>query len=193
MEDSFLVAVAHDLASKCPGLRRVEFASRSHVTGACARLGRRNYSERWWQLKLRLLGLRVTPDPALFADVKLLFYIYARAAQAVRDRSRAADYADAWGRRKVLLTYPLVTIQLFRILDHWEEGARRICDRHAWYWPRLKTPAKLRSFDARWKLVVDEINVYRKHYDPMGPNVANRPWPYMPLEEVQLEAILGAG
>lgn len=113
----------------------------------------------------------------------------------MRDRSRAAGYADAWGRRKVLLTYPYVFLQLFRILDHWAESATgrspRIYDRHGWYWPVLKTPAKLRANEIRWALVLAEINTYRKHYPPLGPNMANRPWPYLPLEEALLPAIMG--
>lgn len=203
--DGFLGEVASELAQQT-GSASIEHASRSRIRATCGRialrtvsaqptldfkerrrlLGRlRNYAERWYQIKCRLVGHVPAVDPTLMANCKLLFHIYSTHAMSVRSRG-----LDSWGPRKVLLTYPYVTVQILRILDYWEAQEGKRTDyylKHSWYWPRLKTASKLRANDERWVLVVEDINLVRRNYRKDCPNMGNRPWPLFLMAPLQLE------
>lgn len=197
--------VSADLA-KQTGLHCFEHASRSQIRSCCGRLALRhvasrpnltpakrrkllfrlrNYAERWWQIKCTLTDYRPYFNEPLLRQMQSLFQIYCHHARSVRDRGE-----PEWGTRKVLLTYPYVATQILRILDYWEARAgidSRYYHNYSWYWPKLKTPPKLLANDARWKLVLTDINLVRRDYDSMCPNISNRPWPVFLMAPLQLE------
>lgn len=150
-------------------------ASRDRIRRVCRYLGKRNYSERWLQIKLKLGG-QPCPKPSeeLIADLKRMFAIYAFAAQwLLRNTDRLKP-------RKTLLPYPYVYIQILRIMDDWN-GTHEY-ERHKWYWQQLKTRSKVQLNDVRWKIVLDKINEDRKFIqNGVDAPLSNRLWHFKPL------------
>lgn len=103
--------------------------------------------------------------------MRTLFTIFYLASKRARH--------GAWSGRRPLNTYRHTHLQFLRLLDHWY--GYNLYVTHRWFFPQLKTLAKVCDNDARWAAVVSVINSDRAQYahvtDQASLPIENRLWP----------------
>jgi len=159
------------------GNKRVEELSQFDIRTACKKIGKSRLMERWLQIYIRLNDVHPSvvslPQEVVFY-IKIMFDKYQRVLRPLLKMTKL-------GPRKVLLSYPYVLIQFYRILDHFygvdEMAKGSLFRENIWYYSLYK-PESLKKTDELWKVALSAINLSENQ---SLERIFTEDWPYLPL------------